>query len=246
MNVPRTFNLSGFANRLRLQSRHIKLAGLIEKAVNLFSLHSDMMMAAESIKALSALMSTPADPNDHQRLITEQALMNHAIVLYVRATKTRSKIRAGFDLRSRFTKGQKDSHQELCDVRDDAIAHFGVGGSYSGEWQSELAILQVSNRGGEALPAVVARRQTFDRLLIERASDQIDLAREMLRVAYDETLLSVTYEINKVVVADPQFRKELEQHPLNLDVFMKSVNAADAVRASRRPGQIASGSIRHA
>ena len=244
MEVTRTFNLSRLASRLRLERRHIKLAGMIEKAVNLFSLHSDMKMAAESIKALSVLMSTPADPNDHQRRVTELALMNHAIVLYVRATKTKSKMRASFDLRSRFDQGQQDSHKELCDIRDDAIAHFGEGGSYAGEWQSELAILHLAN--DKPLPAVVSRRQTFDRLLVNRAKNQIDFAREMLVVVYNQTLRRVAEEISIAAVADNQFYKELEQHPLNLDVFMKSIEAADAVRASHRPGQIASGSIDHA
>lgn len=239
----RTINLSALAVRLRSEKRYLRLAGLIDKAVNVGSLHSDMMMAAESMVALRSVLAIPTEPNDHKKLITESALLNNAIMLYVRATKTKSKIRAGFDLRSKFSQQEVVVHQELCDIRDDAIAHFGLGGSYGGEWQAEVAILQFEGDGG--LPAVLTRRQTIDRTLCERVESQIEIARSMLRKIYYEILQKVVDEIGAAAKADSNFHLELSKHPLNLDLFLQSKAAAAAVRESRVPGRYAMGSVGH-
>lgn len=53
-----------------------------------------------SFDALEAELAVPADTDDHRKLMTESALLNNALVLYVRATKTESKERGGFDLRA--------------------------------------------------------------------------------------------------------------------------------------------------
>lgn len=239
----RTINLSALAGRLRSENRYMRLAGLIDKAVNVGSLHSDMMMAAESMTALRSVLAIPTEPNDHQKLITESSLLNNAIILYVRATKTKSKIRAGFDLRSKFSQKEMVVHQELCDIRDDAIAHFGLGGSYVGEWQAEIAILQI--KGDDGLPAVLTRRQTIDRILCERVERQVEIARSMLRKIYYEVLQKVVDEIGAATKVDSKFHLELARHPLNLDVFLQSKEAAEAVRKSRVPGRYARGSVGH-
>lgn len=237
-----TYNLSAFADRLFADRRMLPLANQIRRARDLHSLSTDLVMALESMDALEAELAVPADPDDHRKLITESALLNNALVLYVRATKTESRERGGFDLRTRFTSDEKTVHQELSDLRDHAIAHFGSAGSYGGEWQAELVILQFS--GPEAKVGVATRRQTVDRNLVQRARLQIESALRLMRTVYHEKLSEVTASIEAAAAADPKFSEEIHRHPLNFDLFMKSADAADAARASFRSGY-AMGSVSH-
>ncbi len=237
-----TFNLSALADRLFREKRMLPLAGKIRRARDLHSLSTDLLMALESLDALDVQLKVDTDPDDHQKLITESALLNNALVLYVRATKTESQERGGFDLRPRFSTEEKAVHRELSDLRDSAIAHFGSGGSYEGEWQAELVILQFS--GEDAKPGVVTRRQTVDRNLVRRARSQVEVALALMRGIYHERLNEITEEINAAVVADAEFYKEISVHPLNLELFMKSEVAADSARAAFETGY-AKGSVSH-
>ena len=237
-----TFNLSALADRLCREKRMMPLVSKIRRSRDMHSLSTDLVMALESLDALDALLTIHSDPNDHSKLITESALLNNAVVLYVRATKTESQERGGFDLRSRFNEVEKLVHKELSDLRDAAIAHFGSGGTYKGEWQAELVILQFS--GEDAKPGVATRRQTVDRNLAHRARAQIERALYLMRQLYHERLAEVTDEINRAVAADPDFYKEVARHPLNFDLFLKSTEAADAARASFNSGS-AKGSVNH-
>lgn len=147
MTVPdSTFNLTALADRLFAEKRLLPLADKIRRARDLHSLSADLAMALESLDALDALLKVPTATDDFGKIITESALLSNALVLYVRATKTTSNERGGFDLRSRFSEEEKVAHEELSDLRDKAIAHFGSGGSYRGEWQAELVILQFKGR----------------------------------------------------------------------------------------------------
>jgi hypothetical protein len=241
-NPDPTFNLSALADRLLAEKRMLPLANHIRRARDLHSLSTDLVMALESVDALEAELATAADPDDHRKLITESALLNNALVLYVRATKTESRERRGFDLRSRFSADEKIAHQELSDLRDHAIAHFGSGGSYDGEWQAELVILQFS--GADSKPGVVTRRQTIDRNLVKRARRQIEAALGLMRTVYHEKLEEITASLDAAVAADADFYEEVAAHPLNFDLFMKSAEAADAARSSFATGY-AMGSVNH-
>jgi hypothetical protein len=237
-----TFNLSALADRLMRDRRMLPLANKIRRARDLHSLSTDLVMALESLDALDVQLAVGTDPDSHQKLITESALLNNALLLYVRATKTESEERGGFDLRSRFSEEERLIHKELCDLRDRAIAHFGSGGTYQGEWQAELVILQF--RGDDAKTGVVTLRQTIDRNLARRARSQIEAALGLMRGNYYEKLNEVTAEINAAVKLDPKFYNEIALHPLNLELFMKSADAAEAARASFYTGYH-KGSVSH-
>jgi hypothetical protein len=237
-----TFNLTALADRLFAEKRLLPLADKIRRARDLHSLWVDLAIALESLDALDALLKTPTARDDHAKMTTESALLSNALVLYVRATKTTSELRGGFDLRSRLSEEQRVVHEELCDLRDHAIAHFGSGRSYSGEWQAELVILQ--SKGEEAKPGVVTRRQMVDPKLAKRARKQIEVAHALLDALRREKLDEVTDEINKAVAKDPDFHKEISRHPLNLNIFLTSAEAGETARSSFDQGY-ALGSATH-
>lgn len=242
MSEDPTFNLSALADRLFSENRLLPLAGKIRRTRDLHSLCTDLVMALESLDALDELTSQPTDLNDHRKMITESALLGNAIILYTRATKTTSKERAGFDITSRLDSSQKEVHREICDLRDAAIAHFGSGGTYSGEWQGELAILQM--QGEDAKPGVITRRQTIDKNLALRVRGQAELALGILKGVFMQLTGDLTDAINDAAKDDPEFYKEIQRHPLNLELFLKSPVAAKAARASFDSGYT-KGAVEH-
>src|SRR5207244_13652667 len=93
--------------RLFAEKRLLPLAGKIRRARDLHSLSADLAMALESLDVLDALLKTQTANDDYIKIITESALLNNALVLYVRATKTSSEQRGRFDLRSRFSEEER-------------------------------------------------------------------------------------------------------------------------------------------
>lgn len=235
-----TFNLTAFSDRLFDENRLLPLANAIRRARDLHSLITDLTHALESLDALDRLGEVQTD--DLIGIVTQSALMNNAVVLYARATKTTSQERRGFDLFSRFTDDETVVHEELCDLRDKAIAHFGSGGTYRGEWQAELVILQIQGQDGR--PGVLSRRKTLDKKLIARARKQIEVALAHLQVLIDDKLSEVSEELKLAMSNDPEFYKEFERHRLNLDIFLASPGAAEAARASFDKGH-AKGAVKH-
>ena len=239
------FNLTALSERLFVEGRLERLAGKIQRAQELASLHADLMMALESLDALDALVTTPAAPGDFARAITEAALMSNAVVLYARATQTKSNERKDFDLRSRFSADENVVHQELADLRDKAIAHFGSGGSYLGEWQAELVVLEASVTG-DARVGVATRRITLDKKLVARARVQIERACMLMREISRAKVDAVTDELNELASADIDLiNKEIHQHPLNMPVFLTSPDADELARSNRGVAYI-KGIVKHA
>src|SRR5450755_4067621 len=195
MTVPdSTFNLTALADRLFAEKRLLPLADKIRRARDVHSLSADLAIAIESLDALDVLLKAPTANDDFEKITTESALLNNALVLYARATKTSSQERGGFDLSSRFSAEERVTHKELSDLRDHAIAHFGSGGIYKGEWQAEVVVLQF--KGEDAKPGVVTRRQMVDGKLAKRARKQIEVAHVLLRALSLEKLCEVTDELN--------------------------------------------------
>ncbi|OQW60167.1 MAG: hypothetical protein A4S17_10690 [Proteobacteria bacterium HN_bin10] len=182
------------------------------------SLGADLTMAPECLDALEKFLAARSD--NFNQVITEAALLSSAILPDVRGTNTASRERRKFDLLSKFGDEQKAIHKELCDLRNKAIAHFGSGGCYQGEWQIEQVILQC--RGEEAKVGVVTRRKTIDKDLVKRARAQIEFSHALLRAAALQRIADVTEELKRASDVDPNLLDEIERHPLNLSVFLTS------------------------
>ena len=243
MNQDAAFNLSAFAARLLKEGRKIDLAAKIRNAVDARSIEVDLMIAHEACSALAFSFDNSMQQPAHFRETSEAALLSYIVVLYARATKTNSDERKQYDPRSRFTSEEKAVHTELCDLRDKAVAHFGYGGSYKGDWTIELAVLEVE--GTHALPAIITRRLIVDRNLLARASAQILRALEVIRPVCVERINAFTDAINAECTADPEFYKEVQQHPLNLAIFLGGEDQAAQMKAVRQPGGQARGAFGH-
>lgn len=156
-----TFNLTALSERLLREGRKTDLGYKIRSAVDARSIQVDLMLALEACDALTFSLDNDTRQPPHFRETSEAALLSYIVILYARATKSDSDARKSYDPRSKFTDDEKDVHTELCDLRDKAVAHFGFGGSYIGNWTVELAILDVV--GANARPAIKTRRLVADR-----------------------------------------------------------------------------------
>lgn len=234
------FNLTALAERLLLEERHRPLAKKIQRACDLHSLSIDLAMALEALDAFDRLLAKDVEDFDTHAL--KSALLNNALILYARATKSGSNVRKPFDVRSKLTEAQKTIHRELIELRDDAVAHFGSGGSYRGEWQATLVVLQIKD--GAAKPGVATKRQVFDKSLARRLRQQLEVVHGILRERSLAALNEVTEALNQTMSRDEQLIALTRQHPLNLDLFMGSAEAAEMSRSSIELGYW-KGSIRH-
>lgn len=242
--MPDSYDLTALSERLFAEGRLQSLAGKIQRAQDLASLHADLVMALECLDALDALLARPSAEDDFAKNITEASLLSNAVVLYARATKTTSEERRGFDLRDRFSAEQKVVHQELTDLRDKAIAHFGSGGSYMGEWKVERVVLDATDPQ-DVRVAVATRRKTVDRSLAERARQQIEVACALIRGLSELQINEVTVELNKVATEDIDLiNQDLRRHPINLPIVLTSPEAAANARAARHQGYV-KGIVKH-
>jgi hypothetical protein len=118
-------DLAKFANGLPEGFEDVQK--IIKRTLDLNSSRSDLRIATDlSSHALEFIREPPpAEPKLYEDVIL--ALTSSAVVYYARATKSSSDHRRTFDLRSHFDGSEKESHDLLCKLRDDAIAHYGPG-----------------------------------------------------------------------------------------------------------------------
>lgn len=197
-------------------------------------------MAIECFDELEKLMGSN-DQNDMGAAVLESSLLCNAIILYSRATKTNSDERITFDLRPKFSDAETIVHQELIDLRDKAIAHFGSGGAYKGLWHNELMILQSTDDGRR--PGVLTRRQMRDRKLARRARVQVERAQQLIREISLQKIDELSIELN--AMNPDEAAPEIEKHVINLVDTLQSEDAARTVKESASGGSYNKGIIKH-
>lgn len=169
-------NLSSMAEDLAAIGMHSALVGSIRNAVAMHSLTTDLQIAGESCTQLQQLIAQAADNKDMPSPIIGTALLMQCVILYCRATKTKSRVRKTFDIRSALTPDQKVVHKEICDLRDEAFAHFGGGGSCKLLLYHESAVMHENGSVG-----FIGRRLIADGELVNRIAAQLNVASDILK-----------------------------------------------------------------
>lgn len=221
-----------------------KLKGLIERLSSANSIKTDLQIACEMMDSLEEALKE-AETSSELGVRTWQgnaalALINSAIILYVRATKTSSKHRRTLGFVEHFSEEQKQAHAHLCSLRDDAIAHFGPGATLGGQtWHTEAIFVPLDVRYDLRI-LTASRRLLKQRQLQELAKKQISAA---LEIAEKETMLrnsAVVAELN-TLSSDSDFVASTVQHHIDLSTFFLSEEEADKVlsnRSGKRSGVI--------
>ncbi len=208
------FNLSALANQLLEEKRQLPLAHKIKAAVDSSSRQVDLLMALDACDALRFSLDCPMKQPPRFREASDAALLSHVVLLYARATKTGSTSRSQYDPRKLLNSDELRVHEELCDLRDDAVAHFGKGGSYLGTWVEEVLVLDTA----AAKVATITRRQVVDRFLLARARAQISRVLELLEPRARQAIDVVTEALN-AELADPSILEAVQRHLINKQLF---------------------------
>ena len=228
MTAAAHFNLSSYAERLVIERRKLPLAQAIRDALQIRSIEVDLMLARDSSEALAYSYDNQIDQPNHHRNASETALLWHVILLYARATKTSSKVRKQFEVRAKLNVNEKAVHDELCDLRDLAIAHYGHGGSYTGNWVREIAVVEIDNEGSSRV-AVFSRHQVADRPLLVRAREAIDSALAIVSPVSTKRMTALMEALAADAEPDPEAAfAEIAAHRLNAGIFLGSEEQAAA------------------
>lgn len=143
-----------------LQPSFPAVAHKIRGLSNCHSIKSDLDMALDMVKSCPEA-SRAADQGLGWAQHASMAMMHSAIVFYARGVNTSSKHRITLDLRSKLTEQQRRFHDLLCQLRDDAVAHFGPGELPTGfTFHDEKLMLPIDRPEGSSV-LMVSRRAAF-------------------------------------------------------------------------------------
>lgn len=153
MAVKFLIDLSAAAKELRHEPRYRKLASLISRLRDIHSAQFDLVAARDDLVAAARLKSNlepGRQPRERNRVIG--ALISQALILYVRATKSRSRHRGTPPITVDWSSDLLERHNRVSEWRDDIFAHFGPGLEHAaGHWAKEATVLVVHDDGSVGL-----------------------------------------------------------------------------------------------
>jgi hypothetical protein len=220
-----------------LPERHSILAKKIIGLRDSHSCRSDLVLAQDMIGSFIDMGDalTNADAGSIAQN-SGLALIYTAVVLYARATKSGSNTRNTAQLGPYFTDDEKSVHSLICDLRDDAIAHFGAGKSYDGPKLREDGVFILPNEAGAPKVASISRTLVGDRQLVVALQKQITAAVIYIDCVTQERNTDVVGMLNKAVDGDPEFLAIVQSCEGSLGAFLNSEAAAADVLSGPRTG----------
>lgn len=228
-----------------LSPQYPKLSKLILQLRDSHSIRTDLSLANDFIGTMKVIGGEAgADPVAGIAENAFLALFYSALMLYVRATKTRHDNRRSFDFRGEYDPDQQTKHDVLCDLRDGALAHYGDGGRYTGPAFQKDGVFIPYGPGEDGKIMTASRRLVINPGLI---ADLDQMAHRALMLAEKRTQAlnqRVTDEINQAAKDAPELLDLLRQHVMNFEEFLGSTDAVDEIMAGPRVGS-RRGTARH-
>jgi hypothetical protein len=173
----------------------------------------------------------------HVHETVSSALIERAIILYVRATKTGSKHRTFVPVRNALPEDLVARHERMVLLRDDAIAHFGPGpGGVRPPWCREIAALRLE--GNVASVALLYSRIGIQSDLPDDLDRLLDYAVARLRDISTERADDLLAEVKRLFQDDRGFQRRVEEHALDLHHFFEGDEAAVKQVLEARPGDL--------
>lgn len=220
-----------------LPPEYQKLSHLILQLRDSHSIRTDLMLANDFVGTMKVVGQQAADAGAGQSAENAfLALFYSAVILYVRATKTQSDNRRSFDFNKEYDADQKVKHKVLCDLRDEALAHYGPGGSYSGPAFQRDGVFIPYGPDSDSRVFTASHRLVIQPQLI---ADLDQMTHRALMLSDKRTQLlnqKVVDGINEAMVATPDVVHLFRDHVGNLSDFLGSEAASDVVMAGPRVG----------
>lgn len=196
------------------------------------------LVAAFDMFVLCEEASQRADQSPEPTGRVTQALMYSAIVLYARATKSESKHRATANLLETLTIQEREVHEEICRLRDDAVAHFGPGKNPAGVAWHEEGLFMPVDRPGDLRIMMLSRRSVIDRAAHVRFRKQAHRALMLIERRVREREDEAVDEINRHV-RNPVFIAAMHEHIVETESYFGSKFEADLLLEGARVGNLA-------
>jgi len=219
-------NLRAAAEDLRKD--YPRAASLINRLASAHSIRSDLGMALDMMTAHELVLPLARSGTDANRWAADSALalINSAVIFYVRATHSSSNHRGTIDFRNEYSEKEREVHQTLTKLRNDAIAHFGPGEEYGGPpWQAEGVFLPI-DRPDDIRIMTASRRIIMQKQLQDRMSVQISRAILIAEKATQTRNSELARYMNDLV-EDRAFVSVIEKHRMDLVEFFETEEARD-------------------
>jgi hypothetical protein len=215
-----------------LPEHHKALAKKILRSRDAHSAHTDITCAldmAQSVRPAHDAAEGGLQWAAHAVL----SLTISAVVLYTRATKTRSDHRGTLNLDGKFDPAQRMMHERIVALRDDCVAHYGPGDAGGGLRLNEERILVPLDRVSDSRVMMASKRLAF----VPRFT--MELEQHLCRVAIlvqaeverrDNTLADA---LNAAGAEDPFLPALFQDHLVDLDEMFAEHPAARCLDGSR-------------
>lgn len=200
------YDVGRFAQKLKRLREHRPFIDQVEKLKDLKSTLADLEMAAESCGAMAEKKADIMFGGKLWRSIG-YALQCHAILFYARGLKTRSQTRRTFDIRAKLDDEGKAAHKKICELRDDAIAHFGSGTHYNQglDYAAETAVFRAI--GNRSSLDVVVKRAHYDGDLAKLLTAQIERARVIMTEDFHRQRDAVFRALVGIIESNPTLKQ---------------------------------------
>jgi hypothetical protein len=225
---PRFIDLDSVSAGLGSGNAYKALNSLVRRYRDAMSALNDLRECQEYLDVLREHDPLPQPTGSQQyHHAVSGALLSQAIILYVRATKTKSKHRTFVPVAQKLPAALGRAHKLMIALRDNAIAHYGPGSAEKRPaWVREKAALRVF------------RERASMRLLYSRVAIQTDLpndlqhlvdhARQILVIIAEERAADLLEEVKRLHDSDPDFRTLASTNDIDLSGFFDGDAAAVA------------------
>ena len=211
MGEMQVYDLCALADALEQDGQHADIVRLVRRAFAAMSVRTDLDRAERALEELEQYEAArPMGITDDVRPgFLAAALLNHALIHYVRATHSQAVSRFNVGTTRGFDPAQRAAHERLVQLRDKAVAHYGPGIFYGGEpWHSDRVVLLMPASGppqmefwSRRVSHHVEAMLDFRRVVPEAAVNALQIANEAMREMYQR--------VGNLYATDPQFARAL-------------------------------------
>lgn len=212
-DLPGLYDLKTFSTKLPGRKELKKLKGLIAKIEALGSAFGDLQMAQEYLRYASVLDRRTEETGDNDSVHAISAICCWAVVIYVRATHSSSKARGSVPIKDYYDATQKEKHETLAGLRNDAFAHYGAGPNKSMPWSKDSVILRINQQQDMGVFSPPFRR-SYQAEVSDAALEMTGVAIDLAHRLFNETqhaffeeyrLLIPTFPFMKVLLTASRF-----------------------------------------
>lgn len=143
---PGLYDLCAFSSALPRGKDFKRINGIIRNLFNAGSADADLAMAAMHLRVATDMEASIQGSSNPDMLHAAGASYNWALILYVRATHTSSDHRGAVAIVKHYSAEQRELHQAMVSLRNDALAHYGIGPKPHLPWSRDAVVLCINHK----------------------------------------------------------------------------------------------------